>query len=146
MTRLLSLVSLLVVALTLPFGCGSPEGNGLDDDTGAVRQEVRAGAFCGGIAGIACPAGQTCVDDPSDGCDPAQGGADCSGICVGKKVCVQIALCIQGYAWDARSCSCVPEKPQRPACSPRCKKGESCQQCKGVNGAIFVCIPDGAIC
>jgi len=36
---------------------------------------------CGGIAGIACPAGKTCVDDPSDNCDPAHGGADCGGIC-----------------------------------------------------------------
>ncbi len=39
---------------------------------------------CGGIAGIKCPDEQTCVDDPSDTCDPAQGGADCPGICQGK--------------------------------------------------------------
>jgi hypothetical protein len=38
--------------------------------------------FCGGIAGIRCPAGQNCVDDPTDSCDPAHGGADCGGICV----------------------------------------------------------------
>lgn len=38
--------------------------------------------FCGGIAGIACHDDtQTCVDDPSDGCDPTKGGADCGGIC-----------------------------------------------------------------
>jgi hypothetical protein len=36
---------------------------------------------CGGIAGIQCPNGQTCVDDPGDSCDPARGGADCPGIC-----------------------------------------------------------------
>jgi hypothetical protein len=41
--------------------------------------------FCGGIAGFACHAGdEQCVDDPSDSCDPAVGGADCSGICVPK--------------------------------------------------------------
>lgn len=39
-------------------------------------------AFCGGIAGIQCPDGQTCIDNPDDGCDPANGGADCGGICV----------------------------------------------------------------
>ena len=39
-------------------------------------------AFCGGIAGIACAEGQHCVDDPSDDCDPKNGGADCGGICV----------------------------------------------------------------
>ncbi len=41
-----------------------------------------AAKMCGGIAGIACEAGMTCVDDPSDSCDPMNGGADCSGICV----------------------------------------------------------------
>ena len=41
-----------------------------------------APAFCGGIAGFRCPAGQTCVDDPADDCDPNAGGADCGGICV----------------------------------------------------------------
>ncbi len=36
---------------------------------------------CGGITGKQCPAGQTCIDDPSDTCDPQKGGADCQGIC-----------------------------------------------------------------
>jgi hypothetical protein len=36
---------------------------------------------CGGIAAIKCPEDQTCIDDPSDSCDPTQGGADCPGIC-----------------------------------------------------------------
>lgn len=41
------------------------------------------GSFCGGIGGLPCPlAGQTCVDSPNDGCDPKEGGADCSGVCV----------------------------------------------------------------
>lgn len=39
------------------------------------------GDFCGGIAGFPCPEGYTCVDDPSDDCDPTRGGADCGGIC-----------------------------------------------------------------
>lgn len=38
--------------------------------------------MCGGIAGIPCEAGFTCVDNPSDDCDPKAGGADCGGICV----------------------------------------------------------------
>jgi hypothetical protein len=38
--------------------------------------------MCGGIAAIPCPPGKKCIDDPSDDCDPATGGADCSGICV----------------------------------------------------------------
>ena len=43
---------------------------------------VRAVRFCGGIAGITCPRGLRCVDDPRDSCDPKNGGADCGGICV----------------------------------------------------------------
>jgi len=39
------------------------------------------GSFCGGFAGIQCPEGQICVDDPNDECDPENGGADCGGIC-----------------------------------------------------------------
>ena len=38
--------------------------------------------ICGGIAGLECPSPLICIDDPSDNCDPARGGADCSGICV----------------------------------------------------------------
>lgn len=38
--------------------------------------------FCGGFGGLECPDGFTCVDDPNDGCDPDNGGADCGGICV----------------------------------------------------------------
>jgi hypothetical protein len=37
---------------------------------------------CGGFAGFECPEGLTCIDDPSDDCDPEHGGADCIGICV----------------------------------------------------------------
>ncbi len=36
---------------------------------------------CGGIAGLQCPKGLRCMDDPSDNCDPAYGGADCMGLC-----------------------------------------------------------------
>lgn len=38
--------------------------------------------MCGGIAAFPCPESMKCVDDPADNCDPAKGGADCSGICV----------------------------------------------------------------
>ena len=41
--------------------------------------------FCGGIAGIQCPGTLQCVDDPSDNCDPNNGGADCGGYCVFTK-------------------------------------------------------------
>lgn len=55
------------------------------------------GGMCGGIAGFPCPEGFVCVDDPSDNCDPATGGADCSGVClpIDYNPCAAI-LCIEG--------------------------------------------------
>ncbi|KAM5381814.1 hypothetical protein ACJZ2D_002804 [Fusarium nematophilum] len=37
---------------------------------------------CGGFAGLECPKGLWCYDDPTDDCDPENGGADCGGICL----------------------------------------------------------------
>lgn len=37
---------------------------------------------CGGFQGLECPKGQQCFDEPTDSCDPASGGADCTGICL----------------------------------------------------------------
>ena len=58
-------------ALALLSGCAAD----VAPATEAVRQT------CGGFAGTPCPEGFTCVDDPRDRCDPASGGADCSGVC-----------------------------------------------------------------
>jgi hypothetical protein len=49
---------------------------------GVPMVKLEPPSFCGGIAGFPCPAGLTCVDDPSDTCDPAHGGADCGGVCM----------------------------------------------------------------
>ena len=48
---------------------------------GCDKKEEPSGQACGGIAGVQCPEGKKCVDDPSDTCDPTKGGADCPGIC-----------------------------------------------------------------
>ncbi|HEY6559177.1 MAG TPA: hypothetical protein VI072_17960 [Polyangiaceae bacterium] len=82
----------------------------------------RKPAFCGGIAGIPCPEGQQCIDDPSDDCDPLKGGADCGGICVGKcdyndprktyvgkspKQCMVIKfVCALGTSYFSDRCGC----------------------------------------
>ncbi len=52
-----------------PVQVGPPEG------------EQPAG-MCGGIAGLKCPDGSACLDDPADACDPKAGGRDCAGKCV----------------------------------------------------------------
>jgi len=61
---------------------------------------------CGGFAGKACPGEGKCVDDPSDSCDPAHGGADCTGICS----CVETVLCASTERFDSSPsvCACVP--------------------------------------
>lgn len=48
----------------------------------SVKHDGPCTKMCGGIANIQCPDGLNCVDDPDDDCNPTQGGADCSGICV----------------------------------------------------------------
>lgn len=37
---------------------------------------------CGGYAGLKCSEGLECFDDPVDGCDPDDGGFDCTGFCL----------------------------------------------------------------
>jgi hypothetical protein len=75
--RLLSYGVLVVGVALSGTGCGpTAEAQQL-----SVVEEQQGGEFCGGFAGIACPEGYTCVDDPTDDCDPNQGGADCGGIC-----------------------------------------------------------------
>lgn len=44
--------------------------------------EIEGPPTCGGLLGTQCPMGLRCVDKPNDSCDPAHGGADCTGICV----------------------------------------------------------------
>ena len=61
--------------------CEEPVVGGPGDYVGFTEAPAEP-AFCGGIAGIECAAGQTCIDDPDDDCDPENGGADCGGICI----------------------------------------------------------------
>jgi len=37
---------------------------------------------CGGFVGLLCPQGLQCYDDPTDRCDPENGGYDCMGFCL----------------------------------------------------------------
>jgi len=62
---------------------------------------------CGGFLGTPCPGAGKCVDDPTDDCDPNNGGADCGGICT----CVENQLCVRGFHFDSspQVCACVPD-------------------------------------
>jgi hypothetical protein len=80
------------------------------------------GGFCGGFAGIPCPDGQVCVDDPNDDCDPQNGGADCGGICeLEPEECPPVLcelFCPFGMAVDpetgCETCACNEEPPPSP--------------------------------
>lgn len=61
---------------------GGADCGGICVSDTAPPAEGTLGGFCGGIAGLGCNAGLTCVDNPIDECDAAHGGADCGGICV----------------------------------------------------------------
>ncbi len=98
--------------------------------------------FCGGIAAFECPGAGQCFDDPSDDCDPENGGADCGGVCDCSGV---LLLCIQGTVFDddPNVCACVPEEPEVDACATvRCAAGTHCEVVDG--GAI--CAPDENPC
>ncbi len=71
---------LTVFSLALLAGCAAMDSG--ESDVGSNSDNMITGETCGGFAGELCPEGQTCVDDPSDECDPEQGGADCMGVCV----------------------------------------------------------------
>jgi hypothetical protein len=119
--------------------------------------------FCGGFAGIPCEGAGVCVDDPSDDCDPNQGGADCGGICE----CQAIGLCAEGSRWDSSPsvCGCVPDSnpcavvlcPTGTQCSVQdgkaiCVGGDPCGdvtcgpglQC--CNASCSICLPPGRAC
>lgn len=94
-----------------------------------------------GLSLAACSAATDDPGAPEPTDDTEQG--------VGKppKPCPEsLILCPDG--WEAKSgpnCkqTCVPKKD---TCTPGCGAGETCQECKGVDGPVFACIPDGAVC
>jgi hypothetical protein len=57
---------------------------------------VCAATQCGGFAGLPCGKGEECIDDPTDDCDPNNGGADCGGICVPESAACGPTTCGAG--------------------------------------------------
>jgi PrcB C-terminal len=96
---------------------------------------------CGGITGKQCPGNGQCSDDPSDSCDPANGGADCGGLCACGP---QTELCMRGSVFDnsPKVCACVPDPTQDPCAAVSCKEGTHCSAADG--GAQ--CLPDSVSC
>jgi len=95
---------------------------------------VPSAPFCGGFAGIECPGAGECADVPGDGCDPADGGADCGGACE----CNVRALCVQGFVFDAapQVCACIPLE-ENPCNLVDCIPNTICE----VQNGEAVCLP-----
>lgn len=59
------------------------------------------------------------------------------------RACVETALCIQGYVWSQKTCSCVPEKQHGGVtCGTKtCGAGQYC-----CNSSCGICAPFGSAC
>lgn len=140
-------------ALALP-ACGTSD-TGVEQ-TGEAEQEVIQA--CGGFANLPCPAGYTCVDDPSDGCDPNNGGADCGGYCRKPNKCQNPArqyvshspatcqlvkfFCAPGLVFFSDECGCGCEPPTAAPCGNNfCGNGEYC-----CNESCGICAPLNGFC
>jgi hypothetical protein len=69
------------IGLCVRVSCSAPAAPNCP--AGQRFDRLRCGCVpvCGGPSDLKCPEGKACVDDPLDACDPADGGAQCLGIC-----------------------------------------------------------------
>ncbi|HMI90595.1 MAG TPA: hypothetical protein VK509_04490 [Polyangiales bacterium] len=98
---------------------------------------------CGGFGGFPCPGLGDCADDPSDDCDPKNGGADCGGIC--KCTAGPTVLCQAGMPFnpDPHVCSCAPPPGSggQPCGKNTCAEDQTC-----CNASCGICAPKGGAC
>jgi hypothetical protein len=136
----------------------------VDENVGSLQQEAKGKIMCGGFAGLTCPGGMICVDDPSDDCDPDLGGADCIGMCrkgggpkkppsckgqndksyiaYGEDCWVVKFFCEEGFQpfFDDCGCGCEPVAGE-PCGANTCADGEYC-----CNPSCGICAPEGGFC
>jgi Potato inhibitor I family len=104
--------------------------------------------FCGGFGNFPCPSGLVCVDNPNDGCDTNNGGADCGGICVAPARCAGLLglqcplnqICVD----DPSNCGIAAD------CLGICVDTPPQQQCAGLLGLQCplnqICVDDPSNC
>jgi len=98
--------------------------------------------FCGGFAGFPCPGAGECVDDPSDDCDPQNGGADCGGLCE----CNVQGICRRPQVWNDSPEVCACEAADgggggEECGNVTCPSGQVC-----CNASCGICTPKGGAC
>jgi hypothetical protein len=96
---------------------------------------------CGGFAGFTCPGEGECFDDPTDDCDPDNGGADCGGLC--ECTIGPLIDCAPGHVFDdsPEVCACVPSGGEQCG-SVTCGEGlvccnASCSMCAAPDEACI---------
>jgi hypothetical protein len=151
-----------MAAAAVAVGCSAaaPEGPAPSEGVGNDQSDLKNKIFCGGIAGIACPTGSVCVDDPTDSCNPNQGGADCGGYCKHAKPskcgndptktyvgnspteCTYIKFyCAEGVPFFD-DCGCGCQTTSGESCNQvTCGAGEFC-----CNFSCSICAPAGGLC
>jgi len=73
-TKTFATLGFAFIASIVSAACGGASDEAGGGDTGD-EQDVTLLKHCGGFAGLTCTASTTtCVDDPSDSCDPEAGG------------------------------------------------------------------------
>lgn len=159
----ISVFSGLLMACLVGACSAATEGPASGESTGEDGTELGNKTFCGGIAGFACPSGYTCVDDPSDSCDPKKGGADCGGYCkrapknksgckndptktyvaTSAEECAVIRFyCAEGTPFfDSCGCGCQTGVAGTPCNQVTCGAGEFC-----CNESCSICVPEGGFC
>jgi hypothetical protein len=89
------------------FSCPHPEC--LNGTCTVWYDACREPGSCGGVGGIPCPPGLTCVDAPNDDCDPNV-GADCPGVCRREEKPLECAGFIGAGCPDGYECIDSPDE------------------------------------
>lgn len=153
----------LVVGMAMGVvACSAAVPDEPDPGESIEQNEGEAKLFCGGIAAFPCPTGYVCVDDPTDNCDPKNGGADCGGYCrrqgkpskcnygdpnkswVSKDAtqCMVIKfMCAEGQTPFFNECGCGCETAPTPCGSAVCGAGQVC-----CNASCGICTDPGGFC
>ena len=85
--RFIALLS-STIGLTVALGATAyaVDNTPLRESTASASEAVAEGRPCGGPKGLTCRTGLTCVDNPSDNCDPRKEGMKCPGTCMANIV------------------------------------------------------------